>query len=346
MGSARPGDLDRLIERWDKELRLLLFAGRDEGASRLLAERAAAQLADGEPPTSIEGAALAAEPGRLADAAASIPLFGTRQVVRVSGTPSELRPAIAMLLATAAAGNPVVATTGALVKSDPLHALVEASPKAVLVLNHPPAQADLARFVMAEGARHGLRIPREAAAQLIETAGTDRSILATEVEKLALYVGATPEGPASATMEDVAAVTAGGGGEEETGRLALAILAGDGKAIAHALGMTARADAIPALRQLGSRLLQLIELAPAVAGGESPRAAIERARPPVFWKEQEPLAQALRRWTPPALEAALGATVAAEAAIKARGSAGEIVALQTLAMLGADAGVWRDGGFD
>ncbi len=345
MATARPGDLDRVLARWSESQRLLLFAGRDEGASRLMAARAAGQLAAGQPHTVLTGAAVAARPGLLAEMAASIPLFGGRQVVRVSGTPAELASAVALLLEAPAAGNPVVAETGALRRGDRLQALVEASDAAILIINHPPAPGELAQFVSAEAGRHGLRLPRDAGFRLVEIAGSDRSLLAAEVEKLALYLGAAPGAPAAASVADVEAVASGGAEAEEAGRLALAILAGDGGTVARELRTAGRSGAIPALRALGARLLLALELAHRVAGGDSPRAAVEAARPPIFWKEQEPMIRALERWPVPALEAALETCLAAEAAIKARASAGEVLALQALAMLAAAPGVPPRTGF-
>ncbi len=332
MALARPAEVQALIEAWPEGCRLLLLAGRDEGQARLLAARAARALSAGAPPLRLSGAELAADPPRLADEAASLSLFGARPSIHASGTAEELARAIALLLEAPAAANPVVAETGELRRGDRLYDLCAADPRAVLVLCHPPDARSLAGWVRAEGERQGVRMTAEAAARLVALAGADASVLAREVEKLALYAGAHPSAPRPVGSADVEAVASRTDGEGELAGLSLALVAGEGAAFERELRRAA-AGAIPALRATGRRLVQLLELRRAVEAGARPEEAVAAARPPVFWKERAALAAALGRWDRARISAALEALQAAETAVKARGSAGEVLAWQTLAML-------------
>lgn len=344
MALAKPAQVERLVAEWPPGLRLLAFAGRDEGASRLMAARAARALAGEGSPLMLMGAELEADPLRLAEAAASIPLFGGVQPIHATGRPAELLPAIVRLLEAPAAGNPVIVETGELRRTDRLHALLERDRRALLVLNHAPEPRDLARLAVAEARRHGLLLPAEVAGRLVALAGPDASVVAREVEKLALFLDARPDAPREARPADAEAVIARADGEEDLARLALAVLAGDGAALDREMRRAAGLGAIPALRALARRLLQLLELAEAVAGGRSPRAAVEAARPPVFWKDRAAIEAALAAWRPAGVRQALEAVRAAEAGIKAPGSPGDILGWQAIARLAAGRGIPDGGG--
>ncbi|MFN3591719.1 MAG: DNA polymerase III subunit delta [Thermaurantiacus sp.] len=334
MAIARAGELDRLLAGWGPESRLILFAGPDLAASHRLAARAIARFDCGEPPETIAAGRLAAEPGALADAAASMSLFGAARPVRVEGTAAELVLAIDLLLAAPAAANPVVAIAGELRKTDRLHKLVADSRAAHVIVSYPLEGKDLVRWIVDTGRDLGVRLEPAAARDLALRTGADQGVLAQELFKLALYADATPEHPRPVDSGQIAAIAAGGG-EEEASRLVLALLAGQGAAFDRELRHAERGSAIPVIRMLSRRLFQMLDLARAVERGRSPEAAVASARPPVFWKEKDAIAAALPRWPARRVEAALDACLAAESAIKEAGSAGDILAWQALARLAA-----------
>lgn len=334
MPLAKAGDLPRLLAGWTADNRLLLFAGPDRAASERLAATALARLGGEEPPELLPVTRLLAEPGALADAAASIPLFGGVRPVRIEGSAGELLPAIELLLAAPVAGNPVIAVTGDLRKTDPLHRLIAESRAAHLVTSYALDGRDLLRWIVETGRAQGLRLGVADAAELSSRVGTDQGVLAQELAKLALYRGAGPDATVSIDQEDVAAIAAGGG-QEEASRLFLALLEGRGEAFDRELRLAERGHAIPVMRILARRLMQMLELARALEGGKSPEAAVAAARPPIFWKEKEAIARALPLWPSARVEAALAACLTAEAAIKDRASAGDVLAWQALAELAA-----------
>src|SRR3546814_9018620 len=58
------------------------------------------------------------------------------------------------------------------------------------------------------GRAHGLRVPPAVAARVAEACGNDQAIVAQEIAKLALYVGASPQSPKELDHEAVDAVGA------------------------------------------------------------------------------------------------------------------------------------------
>src|SRR4051812_36932400 len=91
MVQIKPADADRLLAKPDDTARVVLLYGDDEG---LVAERAekfarAVTGSDGEH-LRLDPTALSENPGRLADEAHSIPMFGGKRAIslRISGNRS------------------------------------------------------------------------------------------------------------------------------------------------------------------------------------------------------------------------------------------------------------------
>ena len=102
MTAIRRADLQRRFANWDKSIRLLLLAGPDESASRELAQLAARTLADPADPMAITDIAadeLKSDPGKLADEAASVSMFGGARLIRVAGAGESAQEAVRLLLA-------------------------------------------------------------------------------------------------------------------------------------------------------------------------------------------------------------------------------------------------------
>jgi hypothetical protein len=57
---------------------------------------------------------------------------------------------------------------------------------------------------------------------------------------------------------------------------------------------------------------------------------VRAIRPPLFWKDQKPLAAAVRRWPRTRIHAGLAAMLAGERAIKQAGGPGDIAGWQAL----------------
>ncbi len=316
----------------DPAVRLWLACGRDPGGAAELARLARAALApEGrEAIVRLDAAALASDPGSLADAAASIPLFGGRQLIRVDDATDRLAEAVGLLLAAPATANPVVMVAGDLAKTSPLLVLAGRHPLARVVQAWPPEAGEWQRLVADAARAEGIRLARGQETALWAAADGNPQLLARELEKLATAVEARPEAP-QAVPADLFAALVGGVESESLDRLVAAVVAGDGRALDRALAAHGSASSIPLLRAAARRLLLMKALRRAMDAGASPRAAIEARRPPVFpLALRAELATALPRWPMPRIDSALAALVAAEQAVKAPASAGDVVARAAL----------------
>ncbi|KAB7647694.1 DNA polymerase III subunit delta [Polymorphobacter fuscus] len=331
-----------IARRWPDDLRLVLLHGPDGAASRDHADALARQFADAGNPMAVEtlhGASLAADPQALVAAAGAMSMFGDRTLVRVEGLDDNGLDAVEALLA-GPPGNPVVALAGSLKKGSKLQALADRSPAIAALISYEPSARDAGRLASDIGAELGLRPTRDAAMLLFEAAGGDRMVMRRELEKLGLYLDATPDRPRPLEADAVAALAAGAGDADQFG-LAGAIAGGHVDQAADLLARLTPGLGIVALRAVERRMMLLLSLRSAVDGGAAPRAVVEAARPPIFWKEKDAMVAELGAWTTPALAAALADLLGAERGIKARGSLGETLAHATLLDLVRRAAVAR-----
>ncbi len=312
--------------------RLALFHGSDEAASTDLARQLTARLAPNiDDIVALSPTQLKEDPARLGDEAAAVSMFSSLRVLRIDNAGDESLEALSLLLDLPAAANPTIVTAGNLRKTSKLLQLVEAAPDALVVQSYDPSEQDTKRYVDQVAAEFGLTVTRDAASRLNVATNQDRGLIRQELGKCALYLNATPEQPqtldAAHLLEIGADVT-----DESYDALVLSITGGRPRETDRQLArMTAGGiSAIPVLRALSRRLWQLFDLRTAVDGGAAPDAAIEAARPPVFWKDKPALKAEVTIWRPTALHQALDRLLAAERAVKSKGAAGDVLATQAL----------------
>ncbi len=336
MTALRRPDLQRRLAAFDPAIRLVLLSGPDESASRGLAQdaiRALADLADPMALTDFSGDELKADPAKLADEAASVSMFGGRRVIRVTGAADACAEAVRILLAAPVAGNPVIMLAGDLPKTSTLRKLAEDSPQALALHSYPLGGNDLDRWLQAEARRLGLRLESGVADRFLSATGGDTGILSSELVKFATFLNATPDTPRTLDRGHLLALGADSA-EEDMGLLVNAVIAGNGPAIERQLRLLEGSSAIPALRAVARRLLQMAEARAAVDKGQQPDAAVRALRPPVFYKDVALVAANLRHWPMPRIRSALSAMLAGEQAIKTPRGPGDTAGWQAIARLG------------
>jgi DNA polymerase-3 subunit delta len=314
-------------KQWPAEIRLVLLHGPDLAASRDHADLIARQFIDSANPMAVEtlaGAQLASDPQALVAAASTVSMFGDRTLVRVDGLDDDALPAVTALLDSQPA-NPVIAIAGALKKGSKLQALAESAPAIAALQSYEPGLRDAQRLCNDIGNPLGLRVGRDAAVMLFEAAAGDRTVMRRELEKLSLYLDSDSDRQRTVEPADIAAIGVGIGDSDHFA-LGAAVAGGHMAQTADLLARLPAGLGIVALRAVERRLTLLLTLRGVVDGGASPQTAVDGARPPIFWKEKEAVAAELGLWTTPALVAGLGDTLNAERAIKASGSAGDVLA--------------------
>lgn len=293
---GQKSSIGRLVDQPGDKVRFYLFLGPDEAQSRALAARLLVGL--GAAKFVVSANAVKDNPGLLADEAASLSLFGDRRLIWVEPAGNEIAEAVELLLAAESVESAVVAIAGALPKSSALLKLAEAAPAALAFTAYAPEGEDAARLVADLGRRVGLKIGPPVAARLAENCGNDQAIVAQELEKLALYVGASPHSPRELDHEAIDAVGADDGEGDFLGLADLA-LQGEVSALAEAVARlpAGGTEAIPAIRSLQRRLLFLAPARARVERGERVDAVMASFGKTLFWKDKGAVGRMLKAWT-------------------------------------------------
>lgn len=306
-------------------IRFYLLHGPDESGATEHAARLARALGPDAERVDIEGKALRDQPGRLADEAASMSLFGGARLIRVSGIDESAFEAVTLLLNAEVAGNPVVAIGPGLKSTGKLVKLAISSPAAMSHAGYLPEGMEATRLAATIAREHGLRLSGDAPQRLAHACGGDRAVLTREIEKLALYLDAAPERPRDA---DGRALDAIGADFAEAGIFAAIDAVLDGRTAELGTELAGLAESgnggIPLLRQLARRLMVLAELRIDVDSGLDVDQALEKHR--IFFKERPATGRALRRWNATQIARALDRVRTTERGLMSSGSAGEVLA--------------------
>lgn len=326
---ANANQIRAALDRPGPDTRFYLLHGPDEAGARALAAQLARALGGEAERIDLEPSTLRGDPARLADEAAAISLFGGVRFIRVDGMGEESVDAVQALLDLPQAGNPVVGIAPNVKASGKLVKLAIAAPAALSFACYVPEGADAERLADQMARDLGMRLAAGSAARLVAASGSDRAVMARELEKLALYLDAAPDRPREL---DAAALDAVGAdlGEGELNSAIEAVIDGKVADLSAELGRLAAAGVspIPLLRQLVRRLMTLAELRGEVDAGSAAAAVIERHN--VFFKERAATQRALRRWPSAKLVEAITRARAGERAIMSAGNAGNVLAEQAL----------------
>lgn len=304
------GSAGAALDRPEPSTRFYLFHGADEAGSRALGERLLAGLGKAEK-FAIAGGTLKGDPAVLADEAGAMALFGGPRALWVEPAGDEILAAVEALLDAPAVESPTIAIAGALRKSSALLKLAESHPAALSHVSYVPGGRDADRMVTDLGRREGLRIAPDVAARIAEAAANNQAIAAQEVVKYALYAGATVAAPRELThdMVDELGADSSEGNALRIGDMALA---GELGALAEELGRMPAAgnEAIPIVRALQRRVLQLAPMRARIEQGERLDAVMASAGKALFWKDKTMIQGMLSRWSADRL-AQVGERVAA-----------------------------------
>ena len=293
---ASRSSIGRSVDQPDPKVRFYLFLGQDEAQSRALAARLLEAL--GAAKTILPSGAIRASPGLLVDEAAALSLFGERRLVWIEPAGNDIAEGVEALLAAEAVESPVVAIAGSLTKASPLLKLVEASPNALAFTAYAPEGDAAARMVADVGRRVGLKVAPPVAARMAEACANDQAVIFQELEKLALYIDASPHAPKELDHDAIDAV---GADNKEGDFLHLADLALLG-AMAELAERVARlpaggSEAIPAIRSLQRRVHMLAPARARIERGERLDAVLTSFGKSLFWKDKDNVSAMLRRWS-------------------------------------------------
>jgi DNA polymerase-3 subunit delta len=318
MTALKTFEADKFIARPNPAQPVVLVYGPDNGLVRervdALLRASVDNVDDPFAIARLDSEMLGAEPGRLADEAHTVPLFGGRRAVllRVNSR-HNIVPSVEAVLETPPRDCRVVIEAGELRKNAPLRVICEKAKVAAAIACYTDNEQSLARLIDDEMREADLTLAPDARATLLGLIGGDRLASRTEIRKLALYA----RGKGRVERDDVLAVVS------DASSLALdsvldATFAGRTGEVEREYRKVRADGAAPssivsaALRQVA----QLHKMRLAYDDGADLDTVMLRGAPPVHFSRKDIVRAALSAWTAPRLLRAMD--VLAEASLDTR----------------------------
>ena len=322
---ANKAQVERALRSPPADLRFFLLYGPDEAGSRALASLIKAAVGPDAERVDISGSELKADPARLADEAASMSLFGGARYIWVEPAGDEALGAVEALVEASTAGNPVVILAGALKPTSKLLKLALAAPCALTFVSYVPDGQEADKLVMNMAREQGLEIGNDVARRISDATAGNRSLIAQELLKFALFLDAAP---GESKPLDHAVIDALGAASEEGDLSRLVDSVGSGNAgllQAELLRLASEGiEGIPLLRAVLRRMTLLSKLRAEVDRGSSVSAVMASQGKAIFWKEKDNVALQLGRWRADLLAKGMSRLLEAERQVKASGGLGTL----------------------
>ena len=307
MTEIKSHQADAFVQRPDPKFRTFLIFGPDTGLvserADMLAGKLGVDLSDPFALIRLD-ADTAAEPGRLADEAGTIGMFGGARLVRVSGTTRRnLAGSVKPVLDHPPTDCWIIIEAGDLKKEHALRRLFSRSGAGAAIACYPDNDVALSRLIDTELAEANLTIEPEAKQLLRSRIGADRRASRNEIAKLALYC----HGKQTVRAEDVKNLIG------DTSVLAAddvvdASISGDVAALEQLLGRLFVSGAAPDMVILAAlRHFQTLQLVRhRMDRDRKPAdAAVSDLRPPLFYSRKPAFMAALGLWRGEAIARAI-----------------------------------------
>lgn len=311
---ANEAKIAAVLDGGAADCKLILLYGPDEAGSRILCDRMATAMGAGAERVDLDGATLKEDPAQLCDEATAITMFGGARWIRVTGGDDTLRAVEALL--DAPDGCPVVLVAGNLPKTSLLLKRALDDARIIAFQSWKPEGQKADAIAIQSGRAMGVRLSADAAHLLSDATQGDRALMMRELEKLALYVDASPDRPRPVERADIEAVGAAID-VREAWDMVDALFDGKVADVAREIAGDAAVDVIPGLRAIDRRALLIARTLAVRRGGPMPRGAK---------REMATVERAARHWSAQTAAAAHRIAMEAEAAIKFPGTAGNVLA--------------------
>lgn len=286
-----------------RDCRIFYFCGPDEAGASDAANRIAAMLGDAEK-VEMSGAELRRDPVRLADEARSVSLFGDKRIIHVRAVGDDAHDAVETLLESPVDGWPVLIVASSATDKSRIAKLLEGKASAMVAMFHPPDLRSVADAVRDMGDAVGVKINGSLAERIARACAMDTRMAKSEIEKLALYLDASPQAPReanAAALDEICAVS------EDDGLMPVvnAVLGGDVRKLSGELARMREMGLNPVGLVLAfeRRAAQLVQLAARMGDRGDVNAFMEQetSAKRVFFRDRADLTQQLRRWRGPRL---------------------------------------------
>ncbi len=300
---ATQRDFAGTAPRAAQQCKIFFFCGQDEAGASAAAAKIAEMLIDPGERVEMSGADLRKDPVLLADEARSSSLFGDTRHIYVRAAGDETHDAVKNLIETIDAGEgepcPVLIVATSATDKSRTAKLMEKRGDALVAMFYPPDLRSVTGEVRRMGDAAGVPLTGDLAERIARASGLDVRLAQSEVNKLALYLDASPQSPKNADAEALDAV---GAKTEEDGFMSLvnAVLSGETGKLSGELHRMREISLNPVgvLLAFERRAAQLASLAAKLGDRGDVNALLEeetRARR-VFFRDKRDLSVQLRRW--------------------------------------------------
>ncbi len=276
----------------------ILLHGSDSGLrssrSQQLATLYSDNLDDVFSVTRISGESLGGEPGKIADAAAEIPMLGNRLVlVKASG--AELLNACKILLAKPVNDAMVIIDASNTTTKHAVVKLFETSDTSAAIGCYPDNDSDIQKLAQTIFQQDNVSVDTDGLTLISSRLGSDHAATRAELEKLVLLAG-----PGGTLTHKIISEALGDSALLTVDDVANAIATGHVPALSKALRKAWREEAncVMIIRGCQTYFNQLGMLGYAVLAGQSPQNAVRALRPPIHFKLQDALIRHLKNWQP------------------------------------------------
>lgn len=335
--------VDTFLSRPDPKVRAVLIYGPDAGLVRdradTLARGVVPNLSDPFRVAELPIKAVAGDAARLIDEVSALSLVGGRRLIRLRDADDSVTASFSALFSVAPPGDSlVVVEAGDLGARSKLRVAFEGAAIGAALPCYVEDEAGLRRVMVELAAAQGLVLDPDAQEALAANLVGDRLVARGEIEKLALYMGATPGGSGCRVgLEDVQAVIGDGASQLSLDDPAWAAGAGDFATLDKALArlFAEGTAAVAVLRAVQRHFQRLHWVQAEIAAGAAPDAAVGALKPPVFFKMKGAFQTQVRQWPPSALRTALERLTDAEAQCKRTNMPDETLCARTLFQLAA-----------
>jgi DNA polymerase III subunit delta len=339
---ATQKDFAAVAPRAVRACKTFFFCGPDEAGAAAAAQRIAAMLEDPGECVDLSGADLRRDPVLLADEARSTSLFAAARHILVRAAGDEAHDALANHLAALDTGEgaacPVLVVATAATDKSRTAKLLDGRADALVAMFYPPDLGQLRDAIRTAGEERGLRMSGPLAERIARATGFDIRLARSEVEKLALYLDASPEAPVTPDAEALDAI---GARTEDDGFMPLvnAVLGGQTERLSGELARMRELSLNPVglLLAFERRVAQLAQLNAKLGRGDQVEAFVDaetKARR-VFFKDSRDIALQLRRWRGRKLERLVARLVELHRELLANSPASETLLAQALAGIAA-----------
>lgn len=311
-----PRDAGKFVAEPPKTVRAILLYGENAGLARDYADMLTAKIVpgpkDAERIVEIAAADLRKDPARLSDEASQMSMFSPgRRVVRVRDASEGMGEAFEDFLRDSRGDALIVVEAGELTAKASLRQVFEQSANAAAIACYDDQMETLVHLAADELRAASIAAEDGALELLVARLGSDRRVIRSELQKIALYFGETSAEPRNLTRKLVDEFL-GQSGDVEASEISAAAANGDHAALDRLLSQAEEAGGSPAFL-VTAALRHFHALLAGRAHGQGDE-ALNAARSRGLWGHSDvAIRSQLRVWSPERLAAAVRVLGQAEA---------------------------------